>query len=95
MCGDALLSRAELEALWTPLETRDGESTGYGLGFGVKRIGERLRVGHSGSQEKARTLLQVFPDEGRVVAVMTSSEFANVGEIGQAVWKALEDSVAR
>lgn len=90
LTGEKLLSRKALGEMWTPMKTESGKSTGYGMGFGVRREGDRLRVSHSGAQEKTRTLLQVFPDEGRAMVFMTNSEYAKPGEILKAAWTAIE-----
>ena len=90
LMGDRLLPEDARRAMWRSMETRDGEETGYGMGFGVKLVGERLRVSHGGSQQKTRTLMQLFPDEGRAVVLMTNSEYAKVGPIADVAWGALD-----
>ncbi|MEM9382921.1 MAG: serine hydrolase domain-containing protein [Planctomycetota bacterium] len=90
LCGEELLPRATLDVMWTRQRTRDGEETSYGLGFGVSSTAEEVRIGHTGSQEKTRTLLQVRPDAGHAVVVMTNSEYARPRRIGAAVWRALD-----
>lgn len=88
LLGEELLPREALDVMWTRQETAAGKRTRYGLGFGVKRMDGRLRVSHSGAQQKTRTLMQLFPDEGRALVVMTNAEYGNVGEVAQAVWAA-------
>lgn len=94
--GAALIERklvnAETEALmWEPQKTADGKATTYGLGFGIDREGGRLRVSHSGAQEKTRTQLIVLPKERRAVAVMTNSEYGRPGEVAKAVLTAIKE----
>ena len=90
LCGEELLPRATLDVMWTRQRTRDGERTNYGLGFGVSSTADEVRIGHTGAQEKTRTLMQVRPDAGHAVVVMTNSEYANVREVGAAVWEVLD-----
>ncbi len=57
----------------------------YGLGFFVQENpGGSRRVGHTGSQEKARTVLLLEPQARRGVVVMTSSEWADPMRIATA-----------
>lgn len=89
LCREDLLPRAVLDEMWTPQATNDGELTDYGLGFGVSREDDRLRISHSGAQEKARTLMQIYPDEGRALVLMTNSEWAELGPIARRLWSEL------
>ncbi|MEM9799932.1 MAG: serine hydrolase domain-containing protein [Planctomycetota bacterium] len=86
LCGEELLPREVLDEMWTVQRARDGDLTQHGLGFSVAKIDGRLRIGHSGAQEKTRTIMQVFPDEDRAIVVMTNSQYANTGEIAAAIW---------
>lgn len=90
LMGEELLPREALDEMWTPMLTSDGASTGYGMGFGVREGVTPLRISHSGAQEKTRTLMQVLPDEGRALVIMTNSEYANVGVIAKAAWASLD-----
>jgi CubicO group peptidase (beta-lactamase class C family) len=65
--------------MWTPQKLADGKATTYGLGFGVDTKDGRLRVSHSGAQEKTRTQLTLYPRERRGVVVMTNSEWVQPG----------------
>lgn len=86
---ERLLPREHLDVMWTPMRTADGESTNYGMGFGVRRRDGVLRVAHSGAQEKTRTLMQLWPDEGRALVLMTNSEYAQLAPIAEAARAAL------
>lgn len=81
LCTDELLTDELKSQMWTRQKTIDGTETGYGLGFRVDHWGGTLVVSHSGSQEKARTYLMVLPDEHIVAAIMTNSEWANLGTV--------------
>lgn len=90
LCREDLLPRSALDRMWTEQRTQEGEPTGYGLGFSVSRSGKRLRVSHGGAQEKTRTLMQVLPDEGRALVLMTNSEWADLGPVANVLWAELE-----
>ena len=73
--------------LWTPRMTKGDKPARYAMGFGVRRNeeGEWTSVGHSGAQEKTRTIMTVKPNTGSGVVVMTNSEFVDPGEVGRAI----------
>jgi serine beta-lactamase-like protein LACTB len=69
-----LLKKQTLEQMFTSQKTRDGRSTGYGLGWYVSERAGRKWVEHSGSQPGTSTNLLILPDRGLVVAVLTNLE---------------------
>jgi hypothetical protein len=77
------------EMMWTAAVTRAGETTSYGLGFSVAEENGRLKVSHSGAQEKTRTRLVIYPDDGHGVVVMTNSEHGSPGAFTTAVYGAI------
>lgn len=85
------LSAKSWTAMFTPQVAPETEAghVQYGLGFGINRKGDELRVSHSGSQWKTRTLCQVKPGSKRAVVLMTNSEWADLAPIAAAVWEAL------
>jgi len=86
LMGDTLLPAETREKMWTNQATRDGKRGGYGLGFGVSTVEGERRVAHSGSQEKTRTLMQLFPKERVAVVLMTNSEWAKLDPVATALW---------
>ncbi|MDZ7772377.1 MAG: serine hydrolase domain-containing protein [Balneolaceae bacterium] len=78
MMGDRFLTRTTVEELWRPMQTSDGESTGYGIGWssGEDEQG-RPWVGHSGGSVGGTTQFVVFPEQQVVVAII-----ANMGGVG-------------
>lgn len=78
------------ELMWTPQKTSDGKVTTYGLGFSVDSPNNRLRVSHSGAQEKTRTRLVIYPRLGQGVVVMTNSEYADPAKFTTVVLGALQ-----
>ncbi|PNS07392.1 serine hydrolase domain-containing protein [Solilutibacter silvestris] len=85
-----LVSAATQTAMWTPQKTADGKATGYGLGFDVSNEGGRLRIAHSGSQEKTRTWLAIWPQEKRGIVIMTNSEWVDPKKYATPVLEAIE-----
>jgi CubicO group peptidase (beta-lactamase class C family) len=85
-----LVSAETAARMWEPQKLADGKPTTYGLGFQVGPApGGRRRVMHTGSQEKTRTALVLYPDEKLGLVVMTNSEWANPVRFTDAVGKAL------
>jgi hypothetical protein len=72
---DRLPRRETRELLWTPLATRDGKSTGYGLGWGVARDAKgRRRVSHSGGAQGSTAYLLIVPEERLAVALTVNTD---------------------
>lgn len=92
-----LLSEESWAAMFTPQLAPETEAgvVQYGLGFGINRKGDELRVSHSGSQLKTRTLCQIKPGSRRAVVLMTNSEWADLAPIAAAVWEALPAGEAK
>ena len=66
----SFLTRATAEAMITPpLAGSD-----YGLGLGIKGVGENLSLGHNGGNEGFRCALFTYPRTGRGAIVMTNSD---------------------
>lgn len=80
-----ILEPETLEMMWTSLETRDGEKTGYGLGWRVRQEGERKIVSHSGGQAGTSTRLVLAPAEQVAVAVMCNLRNAEIGMLAQEI----------
>ncbi len=89
-----LLHSSTYEKVWTKQNQADknGNVTNYGYGFGVNGSGINLRVWHSGSQTKTKTLYFCYPNQGIGVAVMCNSEWANPWIIANRILKVLDIS---
>ena len=84
-----LVKPATRQKMWTRQMTRDGKQTKYALGFSFNhyRDGELHTwsangtgieiVGHSGSQEKTKTWMALWPQKKLGVVVMSNSEYAS------------------
>ncbi len=78
LMNGVLLKPAVNERMWTEGQTKDGKSTGYGLGWGVAQQDGVRVISHSGGQAGASCLLLFMPDAGISVAVMTNLEGARL-----------------
>lgn len=87
-----VLKSGTYEKIWTKQDKPDkeGNMVDYGYGFGVNGSGINLRVWHSGSQTKTKTLYFCYPNQGIGVAVMCNSEWANPWIIADRILKVLE-----
>ncbi len=91
----ALLKQSSVDLMFTPLRTRDGKSTGYGLGWGVANLDGRKVVRHAGGQQGVSTMLSMLPRENLVVAIMTNLEKAQLTDLSQNVLRSLTGARAQ
>lgn len=84
-----LVSGETYQAMWMQQKTSDGKATEYGLGFQIATEAGRLKVAHSGSQEKTRTRLVIYPEQKSGVVVMTNSEYGLPEKFSTRVFAAL------
>ena len=89
LADESFITPAMRKLLFTPLHTTEGRNTGYGLGFRVRTGGEALSVSHTGAQEKVRGLMEIRPDTGDGIVILTNSEYGNCGEIARVIRDAL------
>lgn len=83
-----LVAEKTATEMWVRQKTADGTETSYGLGFNVARGPNGLFVSHSGSQEKTKTYLALWPEQGRGIVFMTNSEYADPGAYATTIRKA-------
>ena len=73
LVGGEFLRRETLEAMFTPVKTRSGEDTGYGLGWHVDTDARGRRwVWHGGRGVGGRAAIVIVP-HARLVTVMLSN----------------------
>jgi len=77
MQTEVLLKKQTLDLMWTSLKTRDGKTTGYGLGWGVSERNGMKEVHHGGAQQRVSTFLYTVPEKGLAIVLMTNLE--NIG----------------
>jgi len=73
-----ILKESTWRQMFTPLVLRNGQITGYGLGWGVRPWNGYFAVSHGGSQPETRTQLLLFPADEFAVAIATNLEGTNL-----------------
>lgn len=77
---DATLGGEEaVRAMSTPAVLESGDSTGYGLGLGVGRLGGRALYAHTGGDVAHRAYLGYFPELDDGVVVMSNHASFDLG----------------
>ncbi|MEX0289230.1 MAG: serine hydrolase domain-containing protein [Flavobacteriaceae bacterium] len=71
LLNEKLVSKASLELLWT-----DHSKSGYGYGFGTRADSKVMVVGHSGGFPGLNANLDIFPESGYIIAVMSNYDEA-------------------
>ncbi|UCC26001.1 MAG: beta-lactamase family protein [Gemmatimonadales bacterium] len=80
-----LLEATTVEVLWTPQTTRDGESTGYGIGWSQAEVDGVRHVWHTGGAMGGSTILTLRPDDGVVVAILTNLQSVRHVELARSI----------
>jgi D-alanyl-D-alanine carboxypeptidase len=73
---DRVLTRASREAMWTPVQLRDGRTHPYGFGWLVDSFDGHRRVHHGGSLPGFRAEMARFPDDSLTIIVLTNADGA-------------------
>jgi serine beta-lactamase-like protein LACTB, mitochondrial len=84
-----LLKPATVKLMWTPLSTRDGKSTGYGLGWGVNQLSGRLQVSHTGGQAGTSSVLRLLPEQQVAVAMMFNLDGVSYNSLADSILELL------
>jgi CubicO group peptidase (beta-lactamase class C family) len=72
--GDALITRASKDAMWTPVRTRDGSIRQYGFGWAIGNHRGRRFVAHGGTwQGYSAHIVRYLDDSVTVVVLMNLS----------------------
>jgi CubicO group peptidase (beta-lactamase class C family) len=87
---EAILARASVEEMRTVQTIDDHErwTAGYGLGLGLRRDGERILAGHSGSMPGFIARLYVSPGDRIGVAALTNESEASLDDLALALVRA-------
>lgn len=75
LMANTLLTSAQTTLAWTRQTNTAGKSINYGLGFSMGVRNGNQRVGHTGSQQKTRTNMRIYPKDEYCFIVLTNSEF--------------------
>jgi CubicO group peptidase (beta-lactamase class C family) len=80
-----LLQPSSIDLMWTPQRTRDGGSTGYGLGWGIAPFDGRRRVTHGGAQSGFVSVLHYLPDDEIALAILINRSSAQHTVLAESV----------
>lgn len=86
-----LLQPSTLEQMYTPQFAEDGQTQGYGIGFGISRLDGRRMVGHGGAIYGFATQLSLLPDDKLGAVVISTLDITNdaVGRIARHALRAM------
>jgi len=73
---------------------RPNWQSGQGLGFAIRRVGERVQVGHGGSTPGFRTQIQIVPAEKLAVIVLTNADDGDPGSYLDQVLETIGPAIA-
>ncbi len=80
--SDQFLRAGTIEMMWTSQSTLSGEKTNYGIGWSTRTDDQgRKVIGHNGGSVGGTTNLQIYPEEGLVIAIITNTSEASLGDI--------------
>jgi CubicO group peptidase (beta-lactamase class C family) len=88
-----VLSRAALEASWTPVRLNDGGIYPYGFGWYLTQQRGHPRIGHSGAWQGFRANIQLYPDFGTTVIVLANLAEASAEAIGYGIAGLIEPAL--
>src|SRR5207245_6111331 len=72
--GEALLSTASKEQMWTPARLNNGKTTNYGFGWAVDGVEGPKTHGHGGSTSGFSATIQRFPDDKLSIINLTNTD---------------------
>jgi serine beta-lactamase-like protein LACTB len=75
--GGQVLQAATLQQMLTPQFAKEGEKTGFGIGFSIAELDGHKRIGHGGAIYGFATELAALPDDKLGAVVVTSRDVAN------------------
>lgn len=80
-----------VDLMYTPMATKDGHSTDYGMGWRVNPVNGHFSVYHTGGQPETRTLLVQFPRENFFLALAYNLEGGNLFVYGKRLFQLIMD----
>jgi D-alanyl-D-alanine carboxypeptidase len=84
-----VVSAGSWKTLMTPLRLRDGRSSGYSCGLGVRDRGAALVLSHSGAVSGFTAWNAMIPATRSGAVVLANMDFAAIGTISEAILGAL------
>ncbi len=88
--GEKLLTRAELDTMWTPVRLTSGKTSPYGFGWGVSQINGHRLIEHSGGWQGFNTHIARYVDDKLTVIVLTNLAGARLGSLAHKVAETLK-----
>ncbi len=83
-----VISPAGVAQMRTPSRLNDGTTIDYGLGTRMGTLEGHRVVGHTGSGGGYKAILESFPDDGVMIAVLSNTETASVASVAGALARA-------
>jgi CubicO group peptidase (beta-lactamase class C family) len=83
--AEKLLTRAELETMWTRVKLNDGKTAGYGFGWGIAEFKGRRLIEHNGAWQGFTTHIARYVHDKLTVIVLANSANANPSAIAHKV----------
>lgn len=74
----SLMKKSTRNLLWAYSKLNNGKYVGYAMGFSVRRTNGRFMASHGGSQEKARTLMRIYPGDNTCFVAMSNTNHNEV-----------------
>jgi len=79
-----LISKEALSQLVTSQRLKNGNLTGYGIGFSVEKTKHNTpKYFHTGGGVGASSILMIFPEEGVVITILTNKSGVNMKTLGE------------
>ena len=90
-----VLTRASLEAMWTPVRLTGGGVSQYGFGWQLDSLDGHRQVSHGGALPGFRAQMARFPNDSLTVIVLTNADGARPDELARAVARIYFSTAAR
>lgn len=82
---DTPLTRAQRDAMWTPVRLNSGATQPYGFGWQLGEVNGHKRIEHSGAWQGFTTQISRFVDDGLTVIVLTNRAGSRPGTIANGI----------
>jgi CubicO group peptidase (beta-lactamase class C family) len=90
-----LLGPTSLATMWTPQLTREGASTGYGLGWTIGSFEGSRQVQHGGAQSGFASVLRYLPEERIALAMLINRQGARHAELADRILRLVRAGALR
>ncbi len=86
MMSSKLLKPETVTEAWTPARLSDGQTTGYGLGWGIGRVQGHREISHTGGHATGFTsFLGIYPEDRLAVVVLVNRRGADPAHIARRI----------